>query len=305
MSSKKHVDEVTGVETTGHVWDGDLMELNKPLPRWWLHVFYACIIWSFGYWFLYPAWPTLTDYTKGYLGYSQRSTVANEVAAGKAAQSQYYSAIAATKLADIKSNPQLLDFARAGGAALFGDNCAGCHGRGAQGATGYPNLNDDDWLWGGDLDAIHKTISYGIRSGNPKGHDSAMPKFGLDKVLEPAQVSDVANYVRSLSHLNTDAAAAKRGEAIFAEQCAACHGPDGKGNQEMGAPNLTDAIWLFGDSQDAVAQSVRTGRGGIMPAWVDRLDPVSIKMLTLYVHSLGGGTQTSAAAATTPAEAPK
>jgi len=303
MSSKKHVDEVTGVETTGHVWDGDLMELNKPLPRWWLHVFYACIVWSFGYWLLYPAWPTLTDYTKGYLGYSQRTAVTNEVAAGKAAQSQFYSAIAATKLADIKSNPELLDFARAGGAALFGDNCAGCHGRGAQGAAGYPNLNDDDWLWGGDLDAIHTTISYGIRSGNTKAHDSAMPKFGLDKVLDAAQLSDVANYVRSLSHLQTDATADKRGEAIFAEQCAACHGPDAKGNQEMGAPNLSDAIWLYGNSQEAVTQSVRTGRGGIMPAWVDRLDPVSIKMLTLYVHSLGGGTQSLAG--TTPAEAPK
>lgn len=289
MASHKRIDEVTGAETTGHVWDGDLTELNKPLPRWWLYTFYACIVWAFGYWIVYPAWPTFNGYTKGWFGYSQRDQVAKDAAAAKAAQDKYRTAIAAMPIAEVKKNPELFEFARDGGAAIFGDNCAPCHGRGAQGAVGYPNLNDDDWLWGGDLESIETTITHGARSGDPKTHDTAMPRFGLDKILEPAQISDVANYVRSLSHLDVDAAAASRGSAIFADNCAACHGADAKGNTEIGAPNLTDAIWLYGNSQQAVVHSIETGRGGMMPAWGGRLDPVSIKMVTLYVHSLGGG----------------
>jgi cytochrome c oxidase cbb3-type subunit III len=289
MASEKRIDEVTGAETTGHVWDGDLMELNKPLPRWWLYTFYACIVWAFGYWLVYPAWPMLNGYTKGLFGYSQRGEVAKDVASAKAAQDKYRAAIAATPIADIKKNSELFEFARDGGAAIFGDNCAPCHGRGAQGAVGYPNLNDDDWLWGGDLESIEKTITHGARSGDPETHDTAMPRFGLDKILEPAQISDLANYVRSLSHLDVDAAAASRGAALFADNCAACHGTDGKGNTDVGAPNLTDAIWLYGSSQQAVVHSIETGRGGMMPAWNGRLDPVDIKMVALYVHSLGGG----------------
>lgn len=298
MSGNKHIDEVTGVETTGHTWDGDLRELNKPLPKWWLYVFYASIVWAIGYWYLYPAWPTLADYTKGSLGYSQRAQVAQDVADNKARQQKFRDAIASTSLPDIAKNPELMEFARAGGAALFGDNCAGCHGAGAQGAIGYPNLNDDDWLWGGTVEHIQATINNGVRSGHAEARDSAMPRFGIDKILEPAQLSDVSNYVRSLSNgEGVDAEAAKRGSAIFAEQCAVCHGPDGKGNQEMGAPNLSDGIWLYGGGQDAVVNSVRTGRGGIMPAWGDRLGPVSVKMLAIYVHSLGGGKQTASAEA--------
>ncbi|MBS0231932.1 MAG: cytochrome-c oxidase, cbb3-type subunit III [Proteobacteria bacterium] len=286
---EKHIDETTGAETTGHVWDGDIMELNKPLPRWWLYTFYACIVWAFAYWIIYPAWPLMTGYTKGVLGYSQRAEVAKDVAAANAAQEKYRAEIAATPIADIKKNPELFEFARDGGAAVFGDNCAPCHGRGAQGAIGYPNLNDDDWLWGGDLEQIQKTITYGARAGNPDTHDTMMPRFGLDKILEPAQINDVANYVRSLSHLDVDAAAAARGKQIFADNCAACHGDDAKGNTDIGAPNLTDAIWLYGNSQQAVMHSIETGRGGVMPAWIGRLDPVSIKMVAVYVHSLGGG----------------
>lgn len=290
MASGKHIDDVTGVETTGHVWDGDLRELNKPLPKWWLYVFYVCILWSFGYWAVYPAWPTLSDYTKGYWGYSQRGEVAADVAAARAAQEKYRQAIGSATIADIKKNPELLQFSLAGGKALFGENCAACHGQGAQGGVGYPNLNDDDWIWGGTVENIQQTISYGIRSGHAKTRDSAMPRFGLDGALDEAKIKDVAAYVRSLGGLQGDKEAATRGTAVFAENCAVCHGPDGKGNAEMGAPNLTDAIWLYGNSPDAVATSVKTGRGGIMPAWEDRLkDPSSIKMLAVYVHSLGGG----------------
>lgn len=289
MASEKHIDEVTGVETTGHVWDHDLRELNKPLPRWWLWVLYVCIIWSFGYWAVYPAWPTLTDYTKGYFGHSQRAEVMADVNAAKAAQAKFRDGISALALADVAKDESLAQFARQGGAAAFGENCAGCHGRGAQGAKGYPNLNDDDWVWGGSLEQIEHTIAYGIRSGHDEARNSAMPRFGLDGILEPANIKDVANYVRSLSGMDVDKAAAERGKATFAEQCAACHGEDAKGNLEMGAPNLSDAIWLYGGEQADVEQSIMTGRGGAMPAWGQRLDPVTVKMLALYVHSLGGG----------------
>lgn len=289
MAHEKHFDHVTGTHTTGHVWDDDLRELNKPLPKWWLYVMYATIVWGIGYWIAYPAWPTLSGYTKGMLGYSQRSEVAADIAQAKAAQDTFRQAIDKTALADIKQSPELMQFAMAGGAALFGENCAACHGRGAQGATGYPNLNDDDWLWGGTLDTIHKTISYGIRSSHEQTHATAMPRFGLDGALDAAQINDVASHVRLMAGLDADKEQAARGAATFADQCAVCHNPDGTGNTEMGAPNLVDSIWLYGNSQQQVAASISTGRGGIMPAWEGRLDPVSIKMLTVYVHALGGG----------------
>ncbi len=290
MAGHKRIDEVTGVETTGHVWDGDLQELNKPLPRWWLYVFYACVVWAIGYWMVYPAWPTLSGYTQGYLGYSQRGQLAKDVAAAKAAQETFRQAIAATPITDVQGKEDLFQFALAGGAAAFGDNCSGCHGRGAQGAVGYPNLNDDDWIWGGSLEQIEHTIAYGIRNGNEQARNTPMPRFGLDGVLEPAAIADAANYVRALSDPDgVDKAAAERGKATFAEQCAACHGENGQGNLELGAPNLSDGIWLYGGSQEAVTQSIVTGRGGAMPPWLTRLDPVTVKMLAVYVHSLGGG----------------
>lgn len=291
MADKKEIDHVTGVETTGHVWDGDLKELNKPLPLWWLYTLYACIVWAVGYWIVYPAWPLADDYTRGIWGYSQRQVVTEQVAAGKAAQASFRKSIGEAKLADIRSDPKLLSFALAGGRAAFGDNCAGCHGRGAQGfsGSGYPNLNDDDWIWGGKLDDIYTTIRYGIRGGDEKARDSAMPKFGVDKLLEPAQISDVAEYVLKIAGKGGDAAAAGRGEATFKEQCAACHGEHGQGNQELGSPQLTDGIWLYGGAKADIVKSIETGRGGVMPAWHTRLDDVTVKQLAVYVHSLGGG----------------
>ena len=286
--SKPEVDQVTGVETTGHEWDG-VKELNKPLPKWWVWTFYATIIWAIGYWIAYPAWPTLAGYSKGVLGYSQREVVASEVSAAKAAQAQFLDKLAATPLDKVKADADLLRFAMAGAAAAFQANCAPCHGRGAQGFAGYPNLNDDDWLWGGSIDEIHKTISSGVRSEQKDTRASQMPRYGLDKLLDDKQINDAAEYVLSLSGKAGDQAAETRGKAIFAEQCAACHGPDGKGKQEQGAPNLTDAIWLYGDSRQAIIESIRTGRGGMMPAWAGRLDPTTLKALAVYVHSLGGG----------------
>jgi cytochrome c oxidase cbb3-type subunit 3 len=288
MAANREIDDVTGIETTGHEWDG-IKELNKPLPKWWLYVFYACIVWSIGYWVAYPAWPLISGYTEGMLGYSQRQTVARSIEEARAAQSQSNEAIAKAALADIAASPDLLQFAIAGGRAAFGDNCAPCHGRGAQGFKGYPNLNDDDWIWGGTLDAIYLTLQHGIRAANDETRQSAMPRYGLDGVLTKEQISDTADYVLSLSGLNHEAAAAERGKAIFAENCAACHGEDGKGNQELGAPNLTDAIWLYGSAKADIVKSIETGRGGVMPAWAGRLDENTIKKLTIYVHSLGGG----------------
>jgi cytochrome c oxidase cbb3-type subunit 3 len=285
---KGDIDEATGVATTGHEWDG-IKELNKPLPRWWVLTFYATIVWAIGYWVVYPAFPTLTGYTKGLLGYSQRTVVSDEVSAARGAQAQYRDKLAATPLDRVKDDPDLLRFAMAGGGAAFQANCSPCHGRGAQGFIGYPNLNDDDWLWGGTLDEIHRSVSFGVRSGWENAHASQMPRFGIDKLLDDAQIDEAAEYVLSLSGQSTDAAAAGRGQKLFADQCTTCHGPDGKGSEELGAPNLADAIWLYGGTKAAIVESIRTGRGGVMPAWAGRLDPVTVKSLSVYVHSLGGG----------------
>ncbi len=284
----REVDAVTGIETTGHEWDG-IKELNKPLPRWWVWTFYATIIWSIGYWIVYPAWPTFAGYTKGLWNYSQRETVSLAVKDGQAAQASFRQQIASTPLADIARNPDLLRFATVAGSVSFQTNCAPCHGRNAQGYVGYPGLNDDDWLWGGSIEDIQKTIQFGVRSGHPNTRVGQMPRYGLDNLLLESDIDAVAEYVLSLTKQPMNPAVIEKGARIFKEQCAACHGPEAKGIKEQGSPNLTDAIWLFGSSKAAVVESIRTGRGGQMPAWVDRLDPVTVKSLAVYVHSLGGG----------------
>lgn len=286
--ARPEIDDVTGVETTAHEWDG-VKELNNPLPRWWLWVFYVSIAWSIAYWIAMPAWPLVSDYTRGLLGYSQRQVVANSIADAQAAQSGILKKIGTSDLGAIKNDAELLRFSLAGGAAAYGDNCAPCHGRGAQGATGYPNLNDDEWLWGGTLDQIHLTLRVGIRSGHSDTRDNQMPAFGRDQLLEPAQITDVAEYVVSISGGKADIDAAARGKAVFVEQCVACHGEGGKGNPELGAPNLTDRIWLYGGTKEAILQSIRNSRAGVMPAWEGRLSSETVKQLAIYVHSLGGG----------------
>jgi cytochrome c oxidase cbb3-type subunit 3 len=278
----------TDPSTTGHEWDG-IKELNNPLPRWWLWSWYACIIWSIGYWIVMPAWPTISGYTTGYLGYSQRTVVANQVARNKAAQSTFLKQIAAKPLAEIRNDPELLSFALAGGRSAFAVNCSQCHGSGAQGAVGYPNLNDDSWIWGGKLDEIAYTIRHGVRNDDEDARVSEMPAFGRDELLEPDQVRDVVEYVVSLSGGSVNADAAKRGAPIFAEQCVACHGKDGRGNAEFGAPNLTDNIWLYGGDRASIQATIHSSRRGVMPGWKDRLSPETIKQLTVFVHSLGGG----------------
>ena len=279
----------TDVETTGHEWDS-ITELNKPLPKWWLWTFYATVVWAIGYWLLMPAWPLVSSYTKGFLRYSQRERVAEQVAGAKTAKSAYRDKIAAMDLTAINNDPELLSFALAGGEAAFGDNCAPCHGRGAQGAFGYPNLRDDSWLWGdGTLAAIHKTILHGIRSGDPDTQTNQMPAFGRTGVLNEPQIADVAEFTLSLSGKADDKAADERGAKIFATTCTPCHGADGKGNPKLGAPNLTDELWLYAGDKQTIMADIRNGRGGVMPAWITRLDPETIKELAIYVHSLGGG----------------
>jgi cytochrome c oxidase cbb3-type subunit III len=287
-TDKREIDPVTGVETTGHEWDG-IRELNKPLPKWWVWTFYATIVWAIGYWIAYPAWPTSNAYTKGILGYSQRDVVAKDIAAAQSAQTFYRNKLEGTPLAEVRRDPDLYRFAIGAGNAAFQNNCAPCHGRGAQGFIGYPNLNDDDWLWGGSLEEIQRTISFGIRADSKETRAAQMPRFGLDQLLADKEIGDVVEYVLSLSGKSKMLDAMARGEKIFAEQCASCHGGDGKGKSELGAPDLTDAIWLYGDSRQAVLESVRTGRGAVMPAWAGRLEPATLKALALYVHRLGGG----------------
>lgn len=288
MAGIRETDEVTGTETTGHEWDG-IKELNTPLPRWWLWTFYATIVWAIGYWIVMPAWPLIGTYTKGVLGYASREVVANRIEQARAAQSGYIARIEAAALSDIRADPDLLGFALAGGRSAFAVNCSQCHGLGAAGSPGFPNLNDDAWLWGGTLDAIAHSVAYGIRSGHEDARAGPMPAFVRDEVLTRAQAEDAAQYVLSLSGRSEDPAAAGRGADVFAEQCVACHKEGGVGNAEVGAPNLSDEIWLYGGEKEAIVDSVSNGRAGVMPSWVDRLSPATIKQLAVYVHSLGGG----------------
>ena len=282
-------DPVSGVDTTGHEWDG-IKELDNPLPRWWLWVFYASVVWSIGYWIVMPAWPLVTSYTKGVLGHSQRAILIEELAAAKADQSQWLDRIRTATVADIQADPQLLEFAMAGGRSAFAVNCSQCHGQGAAGSKGYPNLNDDAWLWGGKPEEILFTIAHGIRNADdPDARWSEMPKFGKDGLLERAQIAEVVEYVLAISGQDHDAARAEAGKAVFVEQCAACHGENAKGNPELGAPNLTDSIWLYGGDREALTETVVNARFGIMPAWGLKLDEATIKQLAVYVHALGGG----------------
>ncbi len=289
--SKIETDDVTGTATTGHEWDG-IKELNTPLPRWWILTFYATVIWALGYTIVYPAWPLLTKATPGIFGYSSRAEVAAEIAAAQAAQSQRLETIRTASLEEIVKDQDLLQFARAGGAAAFKVNCVQCHGSGATGSPGYPNLNDDDWLWGGTLDQIHTTLQNGVRfTLNNETRDSQMPAFGADGVLTPEQKIDVANFVVKLSGGEADAAAATRGEQVFAENCVACHSDRGGANRDVGGPNLSDQISLYGADLAAIMAQIQKPRHGVMPAWGERLDAATIKQLAIYVHSLGGGEQ--------------
>jgi cytochrome c oxidase cbb3-type subunit III len=290
MAHHEEHDAVTGRTTTGHEWDG-IKELNTPLPRWWVYMFYASIVWSIGYWVVYPAWPTISGYTSGWFEYSTRAQLRTELADLEKLRGEKAASLAATPLPNIVRDPALLSLARARGKVAFADNCAPCHGSGAAGAKGYPNLNDDDWLWGGSLDEIKQTLDFGIRSGHAKAREGSMMPFGgKDGILKRDEIRTVTNFVRSLSGLSVAAGIdLDAGRKLFAANCAACHGDDGKGKLEIGAPSLADKIWLYGSDEAAIIESITNGRGGVMPAWSERLDPVTLKALTVYVYSLSGG----------------
>lgn len=289
MAENKRIDQPTGTETVGHEWDG-IEELNTPLPRWWLWAFYATIVWGLAYTIFYPAWPMISSATAGTLNWTSRGQLDRELAAEREKRAPIVRAIAATPIEQLPNNAMLMQAAVEGGRAAFRVNCVQCHGSGAAGSKGYPNLNDDDWLWGGDIATIHGSINDGIRH---PGHDgtrlSMMPAFGKDGLLQPADVQALTAYVRTISGQQKPTALAKQGADLFATNCAACHGADGKGNQAMGAPNLTDAIWLYGGDEESIATTINNSRSGVMPRWGDKLDGVTVKMLTAYVYSLGGG----------------
>ncbi|ESY89818.1 cytochrome-c oxidase, cbb3-type subunit III [Mesorhizobium sp. LNHC209A00] len=285
--SSDHIDEVSGISTTGHEWDG-IRELNNPLPRWWVITFYITIVWAIGYTFAYPAWPLLHSATKGVLGYSSRNEVKNELSAAEAAKGKYVAAIESKSVSEIAADGTLREFAVAAGAAAFKLNCVQCHGSGAQGSKGFPNLNDDDWLWGGEVDQIQQTIAHGIRfASDPDTRLSEMPAFG--DIINADQIQQVSAYVASLSGAVSDQALVAPGAKVFAENCVACHGDNAEGNKELGAPDLTDAIWLYGSGEAAIAAQVTAPKQGVMPAWGARLGEIKVKELAVYIHSLGGG----------------
>ncbi len=284
-------DSVSGQYTTGHEWDG-IKELNTPLPKWWVYVFWATVIWSIAYWIAMPAWPTISDYSRGVLNYSSRNDLQAELKAQKQTRSKFESKIAALPVEDVVKDKDLRNFAMTGGKVLFNENCAPCHGAGGVGVPGaYPNLADDEWIWGGELADLQQTIAYGVRNTNANSRQSEMPKFGADQLLTSAQIDQVADYVVALA--SKGATAGLPGEAVFAEQCVVCHQEGGVGSKDVGAPALNNSIWLFKGGKEAVKQAVvaqiANPRHGAMPAWSERLDETSIKLLTVYVHSLGGG----------------
>ncbi len=284
MSEKKNE---KGFETTGHSWDG-IEEWNNPLPKWWVWVFYLTIIWGIWYTIAYPAWPLVERATAGYKEFSTRAQVAEDIAAVDAANAEINAKLAAADLTAIGDDAALNSYANNAGKAVFMTWCAQCHGSGAAGAKGYPNLLDDDWLWGGDIEAIHETISYGIRNEqSDMARFSEMPKFG--EILEEGEISQVVNYVMSLSGDANDASQVAAGETVFMDNCAACHADDASGDIYQGAPNLKDAIWLYGGDYDTLMETVTNARYGVMPAWEGRLDEAEIRAVSAYVHQLGGG----------------
>lgn len=289
MSVKQEIDEVTGVDTTGHEWDG-IKELNNPLPRWWLWTLYATIIWSIGYVIVYPAFPGLTSASKGLWNWSSRGDLRLELSSLEQDRKAINDQIAKMDINAILADEKIRTFAVSAGASTFKVNCVQCHGSGAQGGPGYPNLNDDSWIWGGKPEQIQQTIAHGIRSSvDGETRANQMPAFGKDGILKPEEINQVANYVLQLGGLTHDAVAASKGTAIFKENCAACHGDNGEGKQDLGGPQLNDAIWLYGNKPDQIIAQINNPRQGMMPNWQARLGETKVKELAAYVLSLGGG----------------
>ncbi|SOD92110.1 cytochrome-c oxidase, cbb3-type subunit III [Caenispirillum bisanense] len=287
MAGTPEKDAITGQHTTGHEWDG-IRELNTPLPKWWVYVFWACVVFSVGYVVAYPAIPFTNSFSSGMLGYSSRAEVEVEMQQAALAHKDQIDAIAAKSLDEIAADPALRNYAMAGGQVVFKENCAPCHQSGGAGAFGFPTLADDEWIWGGTLDDIYTTLQHGIRwEGNADTRLSEMPAFGADGILEPAQIDAVANYVVSLA--SGAPQTGSDGAVLFEEQCAACHGFEGEGQTMLGAPALNNQLWLYAGDIEALKAQIYKPKHGVMPAWGGRLDDADIKQAAIYVHSLGGG----------------
>ncbi len=295
MSKQDNENEDVG--TTGHEWDG-IEELNNPLPRWWLWMLYATIVWAVGYTIAYPAWPMIKGATPGLLGYSTRAEVAEDIARVDAANADILARLSTADLTTVSDDAELLGFAVNAGASIFAANCSQCHGQGAAGvqAGGYPNLLDDDWLWGGEIEDIAYTVTHGIR--NEQSFDSRysqMPAFGADGILMDDEIDALVQHLRDISGQESDAALANVGAELFLDNCASCHGDNGEGMIELGAPNLSDAIWLYGGDEAAIRKSIHDARFGVMPAWSEEyrsaggLSTAEINAVSVYVHQLGGG----------------
>ncbi len=277
------------VATTGHSWDG-IEEYDNPMPRWWLWTFYACIIWAFGYMLLFPAWPLVSQATPGILGYSTRANVAEEIEGFEARNAEWFDRLVETELTEILADEDLNRFATQAGAAVFRAHCSQCHGSGAAGvqASGYPNLLDDDWLWGGTIEDIHYTVNHGIRNETDlDARWSQMPAFG--EILSNEEIDQVVQYVRAMSGQEHDAALAEPGAEVYSLNCAACHGEQGEGDPFQGAPQLSDAIWLYGGSEETIRETVQYSRFGVMPAFSERIREAEVRAVAAYVHQLGGG----------------
>lgn len=302
MAENKRIDAPTGTQTVGHEWDG-IEELDTPMPRWWVFTFWACILWGIGYVVLFPAIPLFNGATPGLWNWSSRGQLEQQMKAETLRRAPITNALSAIPVEELAGNEKLYQAAIEGGRAAFKVHCVQCHGSGAAGSKGYPNLNDDDWLWGGDLPAIHYTLTHGVRQpDHEETRFSQMPAFG--GVLNGGEIDAVAAYVQTLSGKVKPSARSAAGATLFANNCASCHGTDGKGMREFGAPNLTDGIWLYGGDAASIKTTITKARYGVMPRWNNRLDPVTIKMLAAYVHSLGGG-EANATPATATAPDPE
>lgn len=288
MPTKVEKDAVTGKETTGHEWDG-VRELNNPLPKWWLYVFAATVVWALGFMVFYPSVPYGPGYFRGVLGYSARDDAMAGWRRMEATHAAAMQQIATLPFDGIQRNPQLMAVALTAGRVTFANDCQPCHGPNGEGRLGYPALGDDVWLWGGKLSDILQTVTHGIRSGDPDTRNSQMPDFAGTGTLKPPEIQQVATYVMTLYGTPVAGADPAPGRAIFMQNCAVCHGEKGQGNRELGAPPLASHTHLYGADRTAVVAQITHAHNGMMPNWGARLDPATLKSVTLYVHALGGG----------------
>ncbi len=270
-------------KTTGHEWDG-IEEYDNPDPFWLRILFYCMLFFAIVYWLFYPSWPS--PHSFGILNWSSDQELKKDLEQVKVLRSKYQDKFDKSSFQEILDDKQLLKFALSGGSFSFQNNCSVCHGQDALGATGYPNLRAGAWMWGGKIEDIYQTLKYGIRSTHEETRESAMAAFGKDKILSKEQITSLTNYILNLNNSDYQDSGAKK---LYAEHCASCHGNNAEGSQDQGAPNLRDAIWLYGSDFSSIYNVIFNGKAGVMPYWEKKLDDSTIRQLAIYVHQLGGG----------------